>query len=424
MTKSVAYFGMFLGLMASVLFSCSDNEGRASGSGKFEFEIIDSLAIDYIGSLELSDISPDGKKFLLIDRQRNSVLIVDNKSEILHEWTKSIDGPDGHGRLSRNPVFAGNDRIVLEGSRGWFFYDLEGNIVKQIREFEYPSGGLFISTSQRSIVSTVGGKERIIGASNWDMLFGKPESPDQARSVFIIRPELDGELYIPDEFKGKESKFMTFNVNPAFKYAVGFEPSSYSAQYFEYLDALDWLTSISMKDNQLALLFRNDPFVYLYDWDGENISFLERIELTPDELHIDDPTKWEPSFIEGPGGIKVPMSKGQSIGEGSYQFVHLSDALMITYYNSGVKKELRVKPELKQEGDGIFRIVTEGQPDPKMMFQVFQNGKKLGSDFEKPSKFKTPLFGKGDQLWFSRDAANDEEESDFIIFYRTKLTER
>jgi hypothetical protein len=135
-------------VMATFLFSCGGNESTAeepalSDASELTFEIVDSLAIDYLGQLAFCDITPDGSKVLLYDRQRGAFLVCNKAGETLHSFNKSGETPDFPGMLSSNPVFFGNDQILGSGRNSLYFYDFDGNLVNKVTE-EAPSSGMFI----------------------------------------------------------------------------------------------------------------------------------------------------------------------------------------------------------------------------------------------------------------------------------------
>lgn len=96
-----------------IFYSCIQKEESLSekplSEHQFEFEIYDSLVVDYLGNLYLADISEDGKTFLLIDQQTDTLFVTDSQGAIIHKFCKKGEGPGMYpeGRLGP-PRFLNN----------------------------------------------------------------------------------------------------------------------------------------------------------------------------------------------------------------------------------------------------------------------------------------------------------------------------
>ncbi|WP_332911457.1 hypothetical protein [Algoriphagus boritolerans] len=101
---------LILSILSFLLaFACSSKEEedqKTLAEQQFEFEIYDSLVVDYLGNLYLADISKDGDTFLLIDHQHDSIFVTDQKGKIVSRFAKKGEGPGSYkGTRNNLPQF-------------------------------------------------------------------------------------------------------------------------------------------------------------------------------------------------------------------------------------------------------------------------------------------------------------------------------
>lgn len=418
--KSLVYPLLFSLLLFFVACTGDNNEKAVQGNQELSFTVADSLAIEYIGNLLLMDVSPKEKHFALRDWNRNLFIIANKRGEILYEWTKDQESPEGHGRTMAGPIFVDDERILIVGSFGYFIYDLKGNILEHYIEAEWPSGiEMVLSGPKKYHAFDLNGKLRLLGPNYIGNFMPNP-NPESFKSIFFAKPELNGPLQQPDFEVPTEGLFANMKINPAFTYHIPFPKESVHYTAFEHYKA-QAPSGLSFNGRELAVMYSKDPTVYFYEISDRGFTFTHAIPLQPDELYIDDPavttqTK-EIKTADGSRTIRIPAI----IGEGFLMYVHSYENKLITSYSSGVKPELRVEPTLNVNSSGGLSINTDGMPSSKTLYQLFIDGKKVGKDIPAPSKFRNLAVAKDGYLWFARNTAGDEEESDFVIFYKTAL---
>jgi hypothetical protein len=418
--KSLVYPLLFSLLLFFAACTGEDNEKSGKGNQELSFTVADSLAIEYIGNLLLMDVSPKEEYFALRDWNRNLFIIANKQGEILYEWTKDQESPEGHGRTVAGPMFVDDERLLIVGSFGYFIYDLKGNIQEHYKEAEWPSGlemGFF--GPKRYHAFDLDGKLRLLGP-NFIGNFMPHPNPESFKSIFFAKPEFNGPLQQPDFEVPTEGLFANMKINPAFTYHIPFPKESIHYTAFEYYKA-QAPSGLSVNGRELAVMYSKDPTVYFYEISDQGFTLTHTIPLQPDELYIDDPAvSTQPIEIKTADGSRSVRTPG-GMGDGFLMYVHSYENQLITSYSSGVKPELRVQPTLNVNASGGLSINTDGMPRSKMLYQLFIDGKKVGKDIPAPSKFLNLAVVKDGYLWFARNATGDEEESDFVTFYKTKL---
>ncbi len=112
----------FLALFILLTIACaSPNSNRTDENPNYQLAIADSIRVDYIGKLNLMDVNPEFKKILFFDPQNMKFVSTDFEGNILGEFSKDRDAPDGFGFY---PMAAGrfnsSQNIQVVSSSGIF----------------------------------------------------------------------------------------------------------------------------------------------------------------------------------------------------------------------------------------------------------------------------------------------------------------
>lgn len=128
--KNLTY--LYLLPLALSILSCSGEKEEAKSSTPLseqalEFEIYDSLVVDYLGNLHIADITEDGKTFLLIDQRKDTLFVTNREGTILSKFRRLGDGPGFYKdyRLAL-PNFLSSEEIIVPAARGFYLYSLSG----------------------------------------------------------------------------------------------------------------------------------------------------------------------------------------------------------------------------------------------------------------------------------------------------------
>tara|TARA_R110002049_G_scaffold287614_1_gene469745 strand:- start:230 stop:1516 length:1287 start_codon:yes stop_codon:yes gene_type:complete len=415
-----------------VLFACGANEELTetfSADSDLTFEIVDSVAVDYLGRLSLSDISPDKNHYLFYDGQRNNFVVTNKAGEITNEFSKSTDTPDAHGQISFNPAFFGNDKIVAVGRNGYFIYNFDGSIWKNFKETNINSNFFMSIFGSKTLhYAEIDGEQVLLtkGPATFEQEVDVEKALADYKSITLVKPNeiqsLGGNTSgLEDE--SIESPEEQLQVTKGFSYHISLPQESIYRQMPDFTP-LSAGSFMSVDGDKILIGYNKDMNVYTYEYANGEFSLVSTLNLNPDLIYIDKPdADNEDGEISVPGGGSVRFSGG-SIGEGSIRGVYLYGNQIISSYYPGVKPEDRVMPEIQRGEDGSMRVTTGNQPRVKNRFQLFIDGVKMGSDFEAPENLSGSGLQDDEYLWFARNTADDEEESDFITYYKVKVASK
>jgi hypothetical protein len=377
------------------LASCgAEKEGATlATSEEYELVITDSLRFEYLGNALLVDKTSDGK-FLLIDAQRNAYLIIDKEGNILHQFTLSSDDRDYPGITFESPAFYEDYLIVFNGRRGTYFFDFDGNFIEKT---EKPiAGSVYVSRlGYKGTFSYREGNEPYL-------IMGNPD--------FFENDENTQEFY--DEFKA----VIVFHLRrQEATTQIGLEQGSI------YLDGRKHssdrlLSRMHMDGDQLALLYNKDPQLYVYKFREGQFALEQSWPLNLPDLYLDTQPERNPTGESSRGGFSIGK-----MGEGDLRSVWFKDDLYMVIYNPGLAEAQRLEPKIVQTENSI----TIKDPDniPKDRFAIYRNGALLGSTKQLPAELDRMIMGDGDFIWF-RKTENEEEESDFLVWYKVKLEKK
>lgn len=142
---------IIIGLYIVFLSSCGstrDEETTVQNTPPADFQLqkVDSVQVDYLGAINLIDLSPDARTLLFYDWQRENYILVDRESSaIISEFSKQGDRPDNPGYAFRSPSFFDNSSILVAGQKGAFIFSREGEVLKKANFATQPNVGIYYS---------------------------------------------------------------------------------------------------------------------------------------------------------------------------------------------------------------------------------------------------------------------------------------
>jgi hypothetical protein len=388
--------------MAIMLFwACSESENSGISAEteinkdtELTFEVVDSLAIEYLGGLRFCDISPDGQKYLFHDMQRGNFLITNKLGETLHEFIKTGDRPDLPPFVADNPVFLSYDKLSLLGPQSAYVYTLDGESL-QIHRDEDPE-------KRRTINFTLPTKSVHVLRTG-----------DKPHLIKGIQASGLNEESVEEKLEKWRAIDVTDPLEGVFQPLVELEPDSRFRDGAPYVSAM-MRPIVSTSLGKVYVSFVQDPRVYVYDFDGQGFTKVEQIDLHPDLFFFDEPKPSDDFEL----GIRPS-------GAGRVQFIHGYENHLFTQYNPGVKAEDRLPAEVtRYPGGGVGTSSSSPSNLPADRFQYFVDGVKQGKDFEKQAFLGGVVMGEGAYLWFTRNTLDDQEESDYITFYKVRVVEK
>lgn len=386
----------FIGLFSIIFTSCSSDKTKEKVSEKdlkFQFEIIDSLIVDYLGTPLLSDFSPNQERILLFNSRNKEFIITDRSGKILNQFSKEGDIPDNPGTLADRPIFYDDGTIIAHGQKGIWAYDLDGENVWRI-EREEPLGYWFSKSYGRSMYlldppyyfTVINYDLLSLNASNDSLYENQHALKIVNRKVKSVEPVLPLESF---------SRYLD---------GLGYQPSS-------------MLPSNHLKGNRMVVSYSKDEVIYLYDWVDKSFQLADTFSLEIEPFYLDE-GKERDSFKEQEG-----FMFGGKIGEAEVRGSWLLDIdKVLVQYNSGVKETERQEPKTESIGENSIRLIM---PDnvPADQFQIYKDGEKYGAPFSKGKALSSLLHIEKDFFWFKKNNEALGVEDDYAVFYKVKLKE-
>lgn len=373
----------------SLAFACSEKaENQVEiplAEQQLRFEIYDSLVVDYLGRLTLMDQSPDGKHFLLIDQNTDSIFVSDPSGKILHQYTRTGDGPEMiRGNRIGIGKFLGNDRFIIPGSQGLFVYSLQGELLKSFNPNFNGVSQLVIPSNQTHAVKNNLAFSLIKGR-NVDL---DPEAPDFKTTAKIL----------------ESTDLSTGEFTPI----ISIPPSSKFSAIANPFELIEFHPSFSIQGDSLYLTFRNEPKLFVYsldDFDSParivSIPIIDFIERSNDEKPAESGFNVRDFFLETINSV-IPTGP---------------EHLLINYL-TGLTDE-KVKGAIAASGSDFNKIFEEAEKMNSSGTILF-NGKDFSQPITKPSNLGNINLSKSlDEIWFSPDF--EEIENDYSVLYKTRI---
>lgn len=375
-------------LILLFIFACTSKKEETQKpltEQQLRFEIYDSLVVDYLGNLTLMDQSPDGKHFLLIDQNTDSILVADISGKILHQYFRTGEGPE---MIKGNRIgigkFLENDRYIIPGSQGLFVYSLQGELLKSFTPDFNGVSQLVIPSNQTHAVKNNLAYSLIKGR-NADL---NPEAPDYKTTAKIL----------------ESTDLSTGEFTPI----IAIPPSSKFIEVANPFELIEFHPNFSIQGDSLYLTFRNEPKLFVYSLDNFDrparvvpIPISEFIERKKDEKPAESGFNVRDFFL-GTINSVIPAGSGQ---------------LLINYL-TGLTGD-QVKEAVAASGSDFNKIFEEAEKMNTSGTILF-NGGEFSQPITKPSNLGNLNLSKSlDEIWFSPDF--EKVENDYSVIYKTRL---
>lgn len=356
---------------------------------QFEFEIYDSIVVDYLGNITLMDISPDGNTFLLLDQNTDSILISNSEGDLQYTYSHKGDGPGNYssGRYGIGK-FISNQEFLLPTTGGLYRYDLSGKFQRLYKPDFLSQPQLIIPNIENVFVD--GSFIYTLLPGRGSDQFGTQGIEFQRKSKHVEVIDLKSELFSP---------------------AISFPVTSKFNSKEKAYPSLTFFPNISLGKDTLYLSFRNEPKIYSYPLsDLENLANTKTIPFT--------------TFLQKePKGDKVDTSfdiKDIFVGTIN-KIIATENHLFLVDYLSGLTDEQYAK-SMENAGGDMNKIWEEASKLNESGI-IFFDGKDISPAITKPvilgniSKYLSK-----DEVWFSLNFA--EVEKDYSVIYKTRVVEK
>lgn len=384
---------------AIVLGSCSpknQESSELSSGNSWEFEKVDSLQIDLLGSPVLADV--EFGKVLIYDTQSREFIILNLQGEVQSRFSKAGDSFDNFGFPLLLPAFLSENQVMIPGTSGLFIYDLEGNLIAKIPHPEALSGSTFTNFPGYSIEYLGSGNEKTILSKSfrtYESYIGEKEfySRFKALEVLNLRDTLS-QAWIP------------FPEDSRFKNGNGYIQSDFEP-YF------------AGDEKGIFLAFAGEPRLHQYSSSGDSLIYEHSLELKlPDFGEI----KGQPlEKLEG-------MGVSTNLSTAAIRKISLwKDKILVVFY-PGLSTE---------ESEAISQEYQKGNRDQAMdQMKSILADRKMGLAIVDKNSFKqlgvirfptwvnaNGFVRNGEDFWFQK-AFNPDLEEDFLRIYKVKLVEK
>jgi len=378
-----------LGLM---LFSCQSKEPETSSTPlseqNLEFEIYDSLVVDYLGNVTLMDISPDESHFLLIDQNTDSIFVTDASGSILHQYKRTGEGPENIlGNRSGVARFIDNKNYLIPSSQGIYQYSLQGELLRKYNPDFTGMSQLLIPSNETHFVK--GNKVYLSLLGRYGDL-GQQGLALQQKSKQVEVLDLES------------GNFQSFTPFP--------QASKLSSATEEY-GQLELYSNLALLGDTLFINFRTEPKLFGYSLTNldtpasvKTIPFPTFLEKNPSEKTIGGQFNFR-DFFFGTINKVIPMP----------------DGLFLINYLSGLTDDdaNQVISDAGTDFDKMFQLAGEKNEGGLVLF----DGKDISPIIEKPEQLGyINKFISRDEIWFSLNFS--QSEKDYSIIYKTRLVQK
>ncbi len=386
---------LFLLTIAFCTFSCSGgNEDEKKNSTplseqRLEFEIYDSLVVDYLGTLELQDVSPDQKTFLLRDQNSDSIFVSNNKGDILERFKLSGEGPNQFKeRLYGLYQFLTNEEFLIPTTGGVYRYDLQGKLIKHYKPDFTGMAQIIISGRDNLFIKDEKVYLNLPGRGSDE--YGQQGVDYQTKSTHVEVLDLQKEEYTPAIKFPNTSKF-----------------SSNEKAYKFY----SYYPTLTLSEDSLFISYRHEPKIFGYPL--SDLNQLGSTKTLPFETFVQN----EPKDDKVNNNIEI-----SELYAGTINSIHfIDDNHFLVDYLGGITKEEYTEANAVAEENGEQPWEEIGKINKGGL--VIFNGSELSIPIHKPSILgNLNKFVSKDEVWFSLNFS--EAENDYSVIYKTRIVEK
>lgn len=380
---------LIFSILLAVLASCGKTETEKPATPLSEqalkFEIYDSLVVDYLGNLLLMDISPDGKNYLMIDQNTDTIFVTNPEGEIKYKYYRNGDDPEAiPGNRAGLGKFLDNQTILIPGTRGLASYAISGSLNKSY-------------------------KPEFTGATNLVVPFNQIHDVVDGK-VYMYLPGRHGDSGQQGiEFQKKSTRLEILDLSTGkFEPSISFPSESKYSSETQAFGSIDYYPTFNIVVDSLYIFFRNEPKLFTYHLSNldspsnvKTIPYQEFIERKLDEKPSNGSFNMRDFFL----GVNLSLFPTE-------------DRDFLIQYLSGLTDE--VANEVIEAGGTDFNKIFEEAEEYNTGGFVLFDGAQLSPIIEKPEILgNLNKFVSKDEIWFSLNFS--EAENDYSVVYKARL---
>lgn len=373
---------VFLVLMIVSVFGCTRGEKGTEStpdSNEWELVILDSIEVDYLGSVGGGDFR--NGKGVFFNFQENKLIEFDSTGRINHEISYPTDGP-GKVQYPTQLRYTDDGRLFAASFVGWL-YELNADLsLKQEITLSFPSqahdgGGFFRNLDywNDSLVSYYPGRD---GASPYD--------PHFIRDHFLLE-KIDPK---------KGGSIPLIKIPSTSRYS--------SDKFFER----PWV-QFGIEGDRLHLALSNEPMIHVYDIkDGG--AYLYTVDFKPAKFLDNGEHQKEYQYISG-----------RRMLDGEIRQLFVTEKGTVVYYDEGIEEDIFVQNELnlpknfpkyKDFQKQVQKIISQDSVLSNEIIVPYRIGR-----FMNIEKLDKPFYALRDDDFIG-------EEQEYITFYKLQLVKK
>ncbi|KYG84124.1 hypothetical protein AWW67_03155 [Roseivirga seohaensis] len=238
-------------LLVLLTVSCGTSKEVTDDNVKsYITQVVDSVMVDRLSTLQLLDYNVDTKEFLVGDQQTNEVLIVNENGDLVLQFNPHVESPAYVGDYDFGWSFYGNDGLVCHSHYYLYQFDKKGN---KLAKIPYPVEARSIWWLDRD--PTMVDSYTINGSTEVLAFITEPAGPPynsqgfQDSTVMLYRMNFETGEATPVMEKQPESVYRTLGkfVDRGFPYVT------------------------KMKNDRFAQVYSIDSMLYIFDVANNNL---------------------------------------------------------------------------------------------------------------------------------------------------------
>lgn len=343
---------------------------------------VDSIMVDVMGAFKVYDYQPESQLFLGGDiggfmivigssAPRNEIghVVFNKQGQILHQFNKANNGPEGHSPGAYDHAFLGPDAIGVMSKKALYRYGIDGTY-----QGKYPG----INTLDLAGISN---QRMLFSPDGKGLALGLPRGMEEAKKAWdsiyqILKPLW---FYNLEEVSTDPNEGGNKGLQASYGYP---DHPVYAPESKISTSTFPPLMAQNHRNNELYAVYPNIPAAQVYDissgeWKGE-------IDLSPASFEVETPEGKSGGGTAGYEGL-LWTNKGGSMANARYhQVTQLGDYTLYRYSRalpSSVINELVSSKSVLGRNKEWPRIRKKHY---KFYYQLFKDGKKVLPDFELP----------------------------------------
>lgn len=366
-------------LILGLLLACSPSEKNASiasGSNEWELVILDSIQVDYLGTVDGGDFR--NGKGVFFNFQENKLIEFDANGEIIHVSSYPKDGP-GKVQYPTQLRYTADGKLFAASFMGWL-YELNSDLsLKEEIKLAFPTeakdGGGFLRNLEfwdNSLISFYPGRD---GANPYDPHFFR------------------------DHYLLEKINLETWEATPIIRIP---SISRYASDKFY---ERPWL-QFGIQENILELVLSNETFVHKYDLNNGG-AYLNSIDFKPSKF-----------LDNGEHQEKYQYVSGRRMLDGRVKRFFVTEKGSVLIYEEGIEEETFLQNELndpnnfpkrKNFQNKVLKIVFRDSSLSNEIIIPYRIGAILNIE-----ELENPFYAVRDDDFIG-------EEHDFLTFYKLQL---